>query len=116
MSLQESWKTRMLRASHYAFFWETVSRTVITHLFYFSECTKLSSTPPGSTALAWRPELGVVVYIYNLRTGEDEFKASLGYRTCLLPHKKSQVGGHWITKTHTHSIYKCGPRGQVYSG
>lgn len=36
--------------------------------------------------------MGVVVYIYNPRTGEDEFKASLDYRIYLLPHKKSWVG------------------------
>lgn len=81
-----------------------VSRTVITHPFYFSECTKLSSTPPGSTALAWRPELGVVVYIYNPRNGEDEFKASLDYRICLLPHKESGRVGDTRLQRHMHTV------------
>lgn len=73
MSLQGSWKT-MVCVPYCAFLvrqcqeLSSLIRFIFLRLEYVR--AKVSSPPPGSTDTAWWLELGVVVYIYNPRTGE----------------------------------------------
>lgn len=101
MSLQESWKTRTLRASCYAFFGRQCQElsSLIRSIFL-----NALNCPPHY--LVQKPEHGGLSWVWwfifiipeLVRWKQEvEFKASLDYRTCLLPYKR-RVG--WGTLAH----------------